>query len=159
MTPVLVRLFTEAGKALPSDNPNVLRGRAAACLGACGDARALDALAPVARAAEARNSTTRIVVEALGAIGERGDEAERARVVEILLASWPAAVKPAANSAPSVHGRYALRLAEAVTEALGRLLDGAARDGAPELAVGWSEAERTAYVAAVTAWVRDASGG
>jgi hypothetical protein len=156
LTPLLVRVFADAGGRIPSGNPNVLRGRAAACLGACGDARAIDGLAPIARAAEARNSTTRVVVEALGALGARGDATAKTRVTEVLLASWPAAVKPAANSSPSVAGRYALRLAEAVTQALGATLGTV---DLPDPPAGWSQAQRAAHVEAVTAWVRDASGG
>jgi len=153
LTPLLVRVFLEAGAALPSGNPNVLRAKAAACLEACGDARAIDALAPVARAADARNTTTRTVVAALGAIGARSAAADRARVVDLLLASWPPAEAPAANGSPTVAGRYALRLAEAVTKALMPL---AAPEGTepgeawPDLPPGWSEEERATYVEAVT---------
>lgn len=151
LTPLLVRVFTEAGKALPSGNPNVLRGRAARCLVACGDEQAIEALAAVARAANARNSTTRMVVEALGAIGGRGDEAVKARVVEVLLDAWPAPVEPAANGSPTVVGRYALRLVAAVTQALG------VED--VDLPAGWSDAERAAYVTAVTERVRGQAAG
>ena len=150
LTPLLVRVLTEAGKALPSGNPNVLRGRAARCLVACGDEQAIDALAPIARAANARNSTTRMVVEALGAIGDRGDEAVKARTVEVLFEAWPAAVEPAANDSPTVVGRYALRLVEAVTKALG------VED--VDLPAGWSEAQRADYVTAVTERVRGRAG-
>ena len=159
LTPVLTRVFAEAGGKIPSGNPNVLRGRAARCLTECGDARALDVLAPIARQANARNSTTRSVVEAVGAIGARGDAAVKARVIEDLLASYPAEAKPAANGSPGVEGRYALRLAETVTKALATVLAGAPRTDPPDLPAGWSEKERTAYVEAVTAWVRDGSGG
>ena len=160
LTPLLVRVFVEAGQALPSGNPNVLRGRAARCLIACGDERAIDALASVARAAEARNSTTRVVVEALGAIGARGDETVRTRVVTVLLASYPAPVEPAANGSPTVIGRYALRLAEAVTKALAQAFGGKRGKGLPipDLPAGWSEEERVEYVTAVTDRVRAAAG-
>lgn len=154
LTPLLARVFSEAGGALPSGNPNVLRGRAAACLEACGDERAIDALAPVARDANALNSTTRAVVDALGAIGARGDEAVETRVVGVLLEAYPAEAERAANGSSTVRGRYALRLVESVTKALGHVLG---VRNAPEAPEGWSGEERTAYLASVTAWVRGAT--
>jgi HEAT repeat protein len=151
LAPVLTRLVLEAGKGVPSGNPNVLRGRAARCLVTSGDASSIDALAPIAREANARNTTTRTVVEALGAIADRSDEATRKRVIEILLASYPDAVPPLGGGKRSVVERYAVRLAEAVTRGLGQALE---RNELPKAPEAWSEKTREAYLEEVTTWVR-----
>ena len=147
LSALLARIVVQAGKGVPSGNPNVLRGKAARCLVTSGDARAIDALAPIAKEANYRNSTTRAVVEALGAIGARGDEATRTRVTAILLASWPPPVdEDVPEKQARILQRYAVGLARAVTDALAAAHDG---KGLPKLPDAWTKADRDAHVEAV----------
>lgn len=139
--PVLNRLFAEAGKAVASRNPNVLRMKVAPCLGAMGDAASVEVLAPLARAADWRNGTTKLVLDALRALAMRLPE-QKERVEEILVASLPKAL-----AAQDVQGtRGSLSLSEAVFKALAALRPGWK---APALPKGWSEAEREAVLAAL----------
>ncbi len=145
-TPVLVRLFAEAGGEIASNNPNVLRMRAAKALAAGGDARAIDALAPVARTADARNVTTRMAVEALGAIAERGDDEARHRVRQILRASLPVALGGGQGDEPSREERYALRLVEAVAAAWVHARAPDAGSAMPDVPKRWRPRDREAYL-------------
>ncbi len=148
LTPELVRLFAGAGEAVPSRNPNVLRMRAARCLGAFGDERAIDALAPVAQATDARNATTRVVVEALGAIAARSDKADAARVRAILAEAWPQAIEDAGDAGPTPAERMALQLVRAVKDAREQAGGRRAKKD-PDLPSRWRPADREAWLEAV----------
>lgn len=141
LAPVLNRLFADAGHAVPSRNPNVLRMRTAPCLGAAGDAASIDAMAPLAREANWRNGTTGVVLQALASLGARLP-AERAHVQAVLLEAFPPAV--AATDAQAT--RASLALAKKVLDALS-----AVRKGwqAPALPATWADVARADFVARV----------
>lgn len=134
---VLVKLFKQAGGAVPSKNPNVLRINTARVLAKVGDASAVAALAEVARAADDRNGLTGVVVEALGAIGSRARPAVCREVVAILLESFP---PPLADPRAK---RRRLALVKKIAAALA-VASGRKRLPAPPAV--WSEQDRSAYL-------------
>lgn len=138
LAPVLDNLFAAAGREVASRNPNVLRMRTAACLGASGDAGSIDAMAELARRADWRNGTTRVVIEALLQLGKRLPK-ERERVQALLLESFP----PAVATSDAQATRASLALARSVATAVGSLRSDA--EG-PALPSQWDEPARTAYL-------------
>jgi len=142
----LIRIFREAGREVPSKNPNVLRIRVARVLGKTGDGTSVAVLAEVTRAANPRNSLTGIAVDALGAIAGRLDEKGRRAVVKALLESLPPAVEPQADarrqaSATRIHLALVRKISSALQAAApsrsGRL---------PLVPSGWTPDERKRYV-------------
>jgi len=95
-------------------NPNVLRMHAVQALARCGDARSLEALAPLADKSQYRNALTRSVVATLGAIGQR-EKKQKERVRALLVAAFP---DPVADEREQ---RIALLLARDVQKALEEL--------------------------------------
>lgn len=139
--PQLARLFAEAGRAIESRNPNVLRGHVARCLPGSGDASAIAATAALVREANPRNSTTRVVVQALGGLAPRLAAADRARLVALLLEALPTAL---GEDAKDNEQRMSLALAAEVRTALAA----AAGEPLPELPVEWLEAGREQWLQA-----------
>ncbi|MEZ5964072.1 MAG: hypothetical protein R3F56_09530 [Planctomycetota bacterium] len=135
---ILNRLFAQAGAEVPSRNPNVLRMRTAPCLGACGDAQSIDAMAPLARAADWRNGTTRVVLAALAALGARLPS-ERTRVDALLCQCLP----PAVAAEDTAGSRASVQLAGRVVAALAELRPGWR---APALPAQWDAAARSALL-------------
>ncbi|MCC6670593.1 MAG: hypothetical protein IT458_06010 [Planctomycetes bacterium] len=144
--PALAVLFRDAGEAVPSRNPNVLRMRTAACLAESGGTEAIDALAPLVRTADWRNGTTKVSLQALAGIARRLP-AERDRIAALLLDAFPRPVP----AEPANQARASLALAASVREALA-----AARPQAPlpALPKAWDEAARTQWLAEVRAAAR-----
>jgi hypothetical protein len=142
LAPILNRMFAHAGREVPSRNPNVLRMRTAPCLGHSGDAASVDVLAPLARAADWRNGTTKVVLQALAKIGSRLPAA-RESIVDVLLESFP----PAVGEDDARATRASLGLAAAVAEALAAVLP---RWRAPKVPQTWDADARAAFVAAAS---------
>ena len=144
LVPVLVRLFEGAGTSIESRNPNVLRIRAAACLGTIGDASAIDALAPAARACDPTNGLTSTVFGALVAIGQRAGAADRARVLALLIESLPQ---------PAVAGneRRCLALARLIVEGVAKV-SGATNAALP---ARWTADDRESLAAKLRASARE----
>ncbi len=139
LAPVLGRIFADAGGKVPSINPNVLRIHAAKCLGTSGDAATIEILAPLARTANPRNGLSPVLLKALATLATRLPEA-RARVVEVLLGSFPAALPHGADIAQS---RPAMALAKAAREALETA---SGRKDLPPLPAQWQEQARDAFL-------------
>jgi hypothetical protein len=143
LTQELVRLFEQAGKTVPSRNPNVLRIRVAECLGRVGDSDALAALRPVALAASPRNGLTHIVIRSVAAIAARSEGEPRQQALEILSQSLPPSIA-VADSPPTKATQQATRRALAVLrttlKALGLLVDGAQL---PAIPAAWTQEDRS----------------
>jgi len=105
--PELMPIFEGAGREVPSKNPNVLRIHAVRALETCGDPRCVSALAAVARAADARNSLTSLVIQALTGIARRGKKTLGKKVENILLESFPPPVE--AGSLGARQGQWTQR--------------------------------------------------
>ena len=105
--PELMRIFEGAGREVPSKNPNLLRIHAVRALETCGDHRCVPALADVARAADARNSLTSLVIQVLTGIARRGNRALGKKVQNILLESFPPPVE--AGSPDARRGQWTQR--------------------------------------------------
>lgn len=99
-----------------SRNPNVLRINAVGALGACGDKGSVEVIAPFASSGEFLNGLTGTSVNALVAIAERDQPAQKA-VRDILIRSYP---EPPAD-ATAIQARYCVSLAKRVHTALERL--------------------------------------
>jgi hypothetical protein len=114
---VLERVLAEPRQSL---NPNVLRCRAAAALGTCGDRESVKALAPFASSGEWRNGLTGIAVDAIAAIAKR-EKGARGAARDALLAAYP---KPAAD-ASEARGTEALakRVHAALEAVTGKKVD------------------------------------
>jgi hypothetical protein len=143
--PDLIRIFEGAGKEVPSQNPNILRIKAVQALEACGDARCVPVLATVARAADARNSLTSMVIQTLSAVARRGDRAHAKKVAAILLESFPEAVGPDALKTRPGQWMARRHLALAAKVAAGiQAIRG--KKKLPDLPQAWTSAERDAYL-------------
>lgn len=145
LTPTLLAMFQGAGREVASGNPNVLRIKIAQCLGAFGDATAIAVLAEVAHAADVRNGLTATTVDALVAIGERGDGEAKRQVVAALKAALPPALEDA-----GLQG-FGERAGPMLTHAATRVRDALAHfaDDVPPAPKGWSRETRDAFVAKI----------
>jgi len=142
LAPLLARLFAGAGTTVPSRNPNVLRGHLSKCLGSSGDAAAIDAVAPLIREANARNGTTRTTIAALGELSGRVADADRRRIVALLLEGMPPAL---ATDAEQVD----VRLVAARVKELLAALAVASQRSLPTAPGSWSEQARTQFLSAL----------
>lgn len=100
-----------------SRNPNVLRIRATQALARCGDARSLEALAPIVRAAQCNNGLSTLAVDTVVSLGEESAEA-RAQAARVLLEGFPA---PGDSADDPRMQRMCAALAARVHGALGKL--------------------------------------
>jgi len=142
----LIRIFREAGREVPSRNPNVLRIRVARVLGKTGDGTSVPVLAEVTRAANPRNSLNGIAVDALGSIAGRLDAKGRRAVVKALLESLPPAVEPQADPRRQA---WATRIHLALVRKIAAALRAAApsrSERLPPVPSGWTADERERYV-------------
>jgi hypothetical protein len=124
LTSTLVALFEQAGREVESHNPNVLRMHAAKCLGACGDAGAVPALAKASAAGDPRNALSGTLVDALAAIGARTKGKDRQDIVAALVESLPKGLEDAGLDGFGERGPRMLAAAvDRVHEALQMLVD------------------------------------
>lgn len=143
LTRELVRIFEQAGKTVPSRNPNVLRIRVADCLARVGDAEALQALRPVALEASPRNGLTHIVIRSVAAIAKRSQGEARQQALGILADSLPPAVAAGANpddKAARMATRRALGVVRTTLKVLGPLVGGEPLPAIPDT---WTEEDRS----------------
>lgn len=150
----LATIFRDAGRGVPSRNPNVLRGHAARALATCGDAAAAGALREIAVEANPLNSTTRLAIEALAGIGARTDARGRAGIVTILLDAFPAGHDdPAFEGRPAgSRNRMVRALATSVRDAL---VQATGREDLPAVPEDWSTKARESYVRTLRSAIRD----
>lgn len=133
----ITEVYKKAGAAYPSRNPNVLRARAAAALGACGGVEAIQTLRARASSGEFLNSTTSVCVDAITRIGSRTGPAGKLAAAQVLLDCFPKVTDEGSV-------RFGRTLAEKVHGGLVLLAD---REAAP-FPASWSTASRDALVAA-----------
>lgn len=140
LTRELVILFEQAGEAVPSRNPNVLRIKVADCLARVGDADALNALKVPALEANPRNGLTHTVIRAVGAIAARSRGEPRQRAMGILAESLPPAVAPTGNDRTTkLATRRALGVLRTTLQTLAPLVGDATLPALPKT---WSESDR-----------------
>lgn len=142
LTPLFLRLFRDAGKSVPSSNPNVLRIHLARCLRVSGDQSAVPALAEVAKQANVRNGLTGVVIDALAAIASRGDSSLRRKVVQELCSSFPVALE---DSAERLVERGEARLLYSSKRLVAALF--LIATGLPRLPTSWSRRDREEFLA------------
>jgi len=142
LAPLLSAMFAGAGGAVKSNNPNVLRGYVARCFAGSGDASALDAVAELLQEANARNSTTKMVVQALAGLAPRLAEADHRRLLSMLLQAMPAAV-------PEGGADTDRRLSLSLVQELHKALAAASGAGLPALPTAWQAPDRERYLQAV----------
>ena len=141
LTRELVRLFEQAGKAVPSRNPNVLRMKVADCLAQVGDADALTALSAPALEANPRNGLTHTVIRAVGTIAARSKGKQRQQALDILSQSLPPAVTATGNDkATQLATRRALGVLRTTYKAITPLIGDATLPAPPTT---WTESDRS----------------
>ncbi|MFQ5507326.1 MAG: hypothetical protein ACE5F1_21375, partial [Planctomycetota bacterium] len=130
----LTRLFAEAGRKIPSRNPNVLRMQVARCLALSGDMESLQVLAGPIRAASPNNSLTRLAIGAAAGIARRARGKDRKRALGLLLEGLPPAV-----GGDTMLSRRSLAVVRAVIGGFAEVLD---RDRVPEVPGSWTKNDR-----------------
>lgn len=146
----LITIFREAGKTIPSLNPNVLRINTVRAIMKSGDESCVEALAEVVTDPDPRNYLNSLVIEALGSMGSRGDSALKMRIIDVLLDSFPGAME-AGGEDPQLYARNLrlhLGLVEKVVASL-KIISGV--DELPALPEVWNGNARDAFLTELSA--------